>query len=38
MLVLIWGLSKANYFRGRDWTTQISLNPLAKFQFTRKHS
>jgi hypothetical protein len=36
MLVLIWGLNKANYFCAQDWTTQISLNRLTKFQFARK--
>jgi hypothetical protein len=30
MLVLIWGLSKANYFYGWDWTTQISLKCFDK--------
>src|SRR6516225_233687 len=26
----------AEYFCGKDWTTQISLNPQAKFDFTRR--
>jgi hypothetical protein len=30
---LIWGKDKAKYFCGEDWTTQISLNRLRKFDF-----
>jgi hypothetical protein len=26
----------AEYFCEKDWTTQISLNPQAKFDFTRR--
>jgi hypothetical protein len=33
---LIWGKDKAKYFCGEDWTTQISLNRLRKFDFSRK--
>jgi hypothetical protein len=35
MLVLIWGLRKANCFCDGDWTTQISLKRLVKFDFAR---
>jgi multidrug efflux pump subunit AcrA (membrane-fusion protein) len=35
MLVLIWGLRKANYFCAQDWTTQISLKDFSKFVSTR---
>jgi hypothetical protein len=33
MLVLIWGLRKAEYFCAQDWTTQISLNRFTKIAF-----
>ena len=32
---LIWGQRKAEYFSLEDWTTQISLIRLAKFDFAR---
>ena len=32
---LIWGQRKAKYFLRQDWTTQISLIRLAKFDFAR---
>jgi hypothetical protein len=35
MLVLIWGLRKAEYFCAQDWTTQISLKDLRKFASAR---
>src|SRR6266478_3934628 len=33
---LIWGPGKAKSFSRQDWTTQISLNRLAKLGFTRR--
>jgi hypothetical protein len=33
---LIWVNREAEYFLRQDWTGQISLNRLAKFDFTRK--
>ena len=30
---LIWGEDEANYFCAQDWTTQIKLNRLEKFDF-----
>jgi hypothetical protein len=35
---LIWGYYEAEYFSGEDWTTQIALNGLRKFVFSRKGS
>jgi hypothetical protein len=33
---LIWGKRKAEYFLRGDWTTQITLIELGKFDFGRK--
>jgi hypothetical protein len=38
LLHLIWVFGKSEYFCKRGWTGQISLNRLAKFDFTRKRS
>jgi hypothetical protein len=32
---VIWGKREGKYFLQRDWTTQIRLNRLKKFVFTR---
>jgi hypothetical protein len=33
---LIWGLGEANYFRGEDWTGQITLMAFKKLVFARR--
>jgi hypothetical protein len=32
---VIWGIQKAKYFFGQDWTAQITLNWLRKLVFGR---
>ena len=36
LMPLIWVNREAEYFLRRDWTTQITLIGLEKFDFTRK--
>jgi len=36
VLWVIWANHEADYFRGEDWTTQISLRLLSNLVFWRK--
>jgi hypothetical protein len=36
MKPLIWGKSKAEYFFAQEWTGEIRLKGLGKFEFRRR--